>query len=219
MRRFTLFDAAILVFVLVMIPIAYGTYLLFRPAHPQITSVRRLEITREERLTGGQNLAARLKVEGSGFRPLLRATVGETPAIAFIFQTPNTAEVQLSPVPPGPHDLILYDGVQEVARLRNGVSIDPTPSRPAMLRVRLESPTEVTRLITVGDRDVVTSPNAAIVTAIDRDTITVRVGAVPVDDGWQYYDADLKPGVPFTLTTKRYVVKGVVLTVTMEDRP
>ena len=218
MKRFNPFDAAIAVFVVVMIPIAYGTYLLFRPAHPAISSVRQIDVTREERVNS-PDLTAKLKVEGSGFRPLLRAAVDGMPAMAFVFQTPNSAEVQLSvPPAPGPHDLILYDGVQEVARLRAAVSIAPAPSRPAILRIRLDSPAEVTRLVNVGDRDWTPSPNGAVVTAIDRDSLTVRAGAVPAGDGWQYYGADLKPGVPFTLTTKNYVVKGVVLSVTMEDR-
>jgi hypothetical protein len=102
-----------------------------------------------------------------------------------------------------------------VARLRNGVTIDPAPARTATVRVRLDSPVEVTRLVNVGDRD----QYGALVTAIDRDSIVVRLGAMPADDEWQYLGEDLKPGVTLTLTTKRYVVRGVVLNVAMEDKP
>jgi len=48
MKRFTLFDAAIAGFVLVLIPVAYGTYLLFRAPKPVIASVKRVEIAKED---------------------------------------------------------------------------------------------------------------------------------------------------------------------------
>jgi hypothetical protein len=219
MKRFTLFDAAIAGFVLVLLPVAYGTYLLFRAPRPTMASVHRVEITKEERRIGGPGLVAKMKIQGSGFRPLLRATVDDLPAIGFVFESPNSADLLLGAVPPGAHDLVLYDGVQEVARLRNGVTIDPPASRAAMVRVRLESPTEVTRLVAVGDRDWSPNPNGAVVTAIDGDALVVRLGATLLGEGWQYFDEALKPGVPFTLTTKRYVVKGVVLSVTVENTP
>jgi len=218
MKRFTLFDAAIAAFVIVLIPIAYGTWRLFRPPQPAIASVRRVDITKEERRIGGPNLVTKMKIQGSGFRPLLRATIDDVPAIGFVFENPNSADLMLGAIPPGVHDLVLYDGVQEVARAPKAVDIDPTPSVPATLRVHLDSPADVTRLVAVGDRDWTPSPNGAVVTAIDRDSLTVRVGAVPQDDGWQYYGEDLRPGVPFTLTTRRYVVKGVVLSVAMDEK-
>jgi hypothetical protein len=121
-------------------------------------------------------------------------------------------------LPPGLHDLILYDGVQEVARARNVVTIDPPLARRATLRVHLDSPPEVTRLIKTGDRDWTPGPNGAVVTSVDKDMLTVRVGAVPFEAGWQYFGEDLKAGVPFTLTTTDYVVKGTVLSVSMDGK-
>jgi hypothetical protein len=219
MRRINLFDVAVAGFVIVLIPIAYGTWLLFRAPHPLITSVTRVEITREERRIGGPNLVAKLKVRGSGLRPMLRATIDGVPAIGLVFETPNSADLLLGAIPAGSHDLILYDGVQEVARAPGTVSIDPPVARSATLRVRLDSPTDVTRLVRVGDRDWTPSANGAVVTGVDKELLTVRVGAVPLDAGWQYYGEDLKPGVAFTLTTRDYVVKGTVLSVSMDGRP
>ena len=219
MRRTNLFDAGVAGFVLVLIPIAYSTWLLFRTPHPVIASVRRVEITKEERRIGGPNLVAKMKIQGSGLRPMLRAAIDDAPAIGFVFETPNSADLLLGAIPPGSHDLILYDGVQEVARAPKTVSIDPPVARSATLRVRLDSPTEVTRLVKVGDRDWTPSPNGARVTGVDKELLTVRVGAVPLDAGWQYYGEDLKPGVAFTLTTLDYVVKGTVLSVSMDGTP
>ncbi len=127
--RLNLFDAAIVAFVVVLLPIAYGTFLLFRTPAPRITSVARAELTREElRLRAGGRLTAKLKVHGSGFRPLLRASIDDSPAMGFVFENPNSADVLLAEVAPGTHDLVLYDGVQEVARAKGAVAIQPIPS-------------------------------------------------------------------------------------------
>ena len=130
--RINLVDALVLGAVLVLIPLGYGTYLLFRPATPQIESVSQAEITREElRLAGGSVIAAKIKVRGSGFNPMLRASIGDTPAMGFVFENPSSADVILGTVPPGTHDLVLFDGVQEVARARDAVTIE-APSAAAV---------------------------------------------------------------------------------------
>ena len=122
--RFNLVDAAAIGFIIVLLPIGYATYLLFRPSRPVIDSVERFELTREERrIAGGAMLTAKLKVRGSGLNPLLRARIGDTEAVGFVFETPNSADVLVGLVPPGRHDLVLYDGVQEVARKRDAVEI------------------------------------------------------------------------------------------------
>lgn len=122
--RFNLVDAAAIGFIIVLLPIGYATYLLFRPSRPIIDSVERFELTKEERrVAGGAALTAKLKVRGSGLNPLLRARIGDVDAVGFVFETPNSADVLVGLVPPGRHDLVLYDGVQEVARKRDAVEI------------------------------------------------------------------------------------------------
>ena len=125
--RFNLIDAAVAAFVVLLLPIGYATFLLFRPSRPVIDSVTRVEVTKEERrVASGSLLTAKLKVKGSGFNPLLRAAIGSTSAMGFVFETPNSADVLVGLVPPGKHDLVLYDGVQEVARAREAVEIQAT---------------------------------------------------------------------------------------------
>ena len=122
--RFNLIDAAIVAFVVLLLPIGYATFLLFRPSRPVIESVTQVPVTDEERRVSGAGLVlSKLKVKGSGFNPLLRAKVGETPAMGFVFETPNSADVIVGVLPPGKHDLVLMDGVQEVARARDAVQI------------------------------------------------------------------------------------------------
>jgi hypothetical protein len=132
--RFNLVDAAVGAFVLVLIPIAYGTLLLFRSPAPQIASVTRVPVTREERrLAGGSRLSAKLKVRGSGLRPMLRASIDDAPALGFVFENPNSADVLVGETAPGTHDLVIYDGVQEVARAAKTVTIQAVP--PARVRI------------------------------------------------------------------------------------
>ena len=122
--RINLVDAAVLIFVIVLIPVAYGAFLLFRPASPRIESVTQTDLTKEEvRIASGALLSAKLKVKGTGFTPLLRATIGGAPAMGFVFENPNSADVLVGEIAVGSHDLVLFDGVQEVARAKGAVTI------------------------------------------------------------------------------------------------
>jgi hypothetical protein len=128
--RLNVIDALAALFLVGLLPVAYATYLLFRPATPEITSVDRVPITREElRVAGGSAVTAKLKVRGSGFTPMLRARIGDTAALGFVFENPNSADVIVGDVAPGTHDLVLLDGVQEVARARDAFTIEAAPAR------------------------------------------------------------------------------------------
>ena len=125
--RFNLIDAAAAAFIVLLLPLGYATFLLFRPSRPVIESVTRVDVTNEERRVSGAGMViAKLKVKGSGLNPMLRAMIGSTPAMGFVFETPNAADVIVGVVPPGKHDLVLLDGVQEVARARDAVEIHAT---------------------------------------------------------------------------------------------
>jgi hypothetical protein len=216
-KRLNLFDAAVAVFLIVLVPIAYGTYLLFRAPRTAISSVHRVEITQEERRIGGPNLVAKFKVRGSGLRPLLRASIDKEPAIGFVFENPNSADLLVGRVIPGTHDLILYDGVQEIARAPKSVLIQPTPMpHPATVRLRAESPPEVIALVKPGDRDSPFDAAAATVVDVNKDVVTYRLSAEPADPGWQYHGLALRPGLELTVTTPTYILKGTVLSVSIE---
>ena len=123
--KFNLIDAATVIVLLGLLPLGYAAYLLFRPSTPRIESVTQVPLTRQElRVADGATIAAKLKVRGSGFNPLLRAEIGDVPALAFVFENDNSADVLVGDIPPGPHDLVLLDGVQEVARARGAVTIE-----------------------------------------------------------------------------------------------
>ncbi len=322
--RMNLFDAALAAAVVVLVPLAYGTFLLFRAPAPRIASVARVPIASEERrVAGGSRLTAKLKVRGSGLRPMLRASIGSTPALGFVFEDPNSADVLVGDIPPGTHDLVLYDGVQEIARLAKSVTIEaaaapriaaagtfvrldkatadalavgplspgatdailrlapaqstadgwqraaeillqcdpdpqgegcavggvsmiarplPTlrvtgpsasplffstretfPAMPPEVRtavVRLTSAPELLQQVRDGDRDDCMDERAATVVAVgtrraaagraDVD-VTLRLGVDQSPGGWRYRGRVVKAGTPFTLGTERYVVEGIVL--------
>jgi hypothetical protein len=122
--RINIVDAGVLIFILLLIPVGYATFLLFRPERPSIESVTRVEIGNEERrVSSGAILTAKLKVKGTGFNPLLRARIDAVDAVGLVFENPNSMDVIVGVVPPGKHDLVLFDGVQEVARAREAVEI------------------------------------------------------------------------------------------------
>ena len=129
--RFNIVDLAALVLVFALLPLAYGASLLFQAPRPRINEVGQVDITNAERriVAGGSLLSAKLKIKGTGFNPMLRAYVDNSPALAFVYETPNSADVLVGPLPPGAHDLILMDGVQEVARANGAVKIDNLPQR------------------------------------------------------------------------------------------
>lgn len=129
--RINIVDLAALILLLAILPLAYGASLLFQPSRPKITEVGQVDITNAERriVAGGSLLSAKLKVKGTGFNPMLRAYIGDAPALAFVYENPNSADVLAGPLPPGAHDLILMDGVQEVARAAGVVKIESPSNR------------------------------------------------------------------------------------------
>ena len=125
--RVNLADALCVLFVLAVIPAAYTTWLLFRPARVEIHSVERSAITwAEARIAGGLPIRMKLKVRGERLTPMLRAEIGNVQAIGFTFETPQSGDVIIGEnVPMGTHDLVLFEGPHEVARARAAVSIVP----------------------------------------------------------------------------------------------
>lgn len=134
--RLNLVDAAIGGFVVLLVPLAVAAVYLFRAPTPVITSVEMVPLSNiEERSAQGTALGGKLKVRGSGLRPILRVEIGGHAAIAFVFESPASADVLFGELPAGTHDLVLFDGVQEVARA-NGAVVIPEKPTTGTARVR-----------------------------------------------------------------------------------
>ena len=195
--RINLLDAAIGLLVLILIPLAYVAFLLFRTPRPRITAVTPAQLTYiEDRAAGGSDLSGKLKVFGSGLRPVLRASIGTQEALAFIFESPASADVLFGNIEPGTHDLILYDGVQEVARAPHAVTIPPK-GKPATARVRvagalIDLDAETAKALRVGTKYPAAGEAESVLVALgdvmpDVRTLSQPGGAVEVStsDRWQ----------------------------------
>ncbi len=127
--RVNLIDAAAAVLLLVLLPIAYSAYRLFRPPRIEIHSLTPGRVT--------QGDAARLEIKGANLRPYLRAQVGHTQPRRFLIETPSQGEMVIpSDMEPGTYDFTMYDENQQVAALKNALTIVPV-KRPSTASVQL----------------------------------------------------------------------------------
>jgi hypothetical protein len=116
-----LIDLGVLLFVVLLVPLGYGAYVLFHTSPPRVTAVvpSSLEFVR-----GAEQ---HVQIAGQHLRPYLRAKIGASTASAYVVQTPEAAEIRFSDMTPGTYDVILLDESQEVARLPNALTILPPP--------------------------------------------------------------------------------------------
>jgi hypothetical protein len=115
--RVNLVDAVAAIVILVLIPVAYGAYLLFRTPPPKLLSVSPV------RLFEGHN--QRVEIEGTNLRPFMRASFNTTPARSFLIGSTKYALVDVPDLKPGTYDVVLYDYAQEVDRLPKALTVVP----------------------------------------------------------------------------------------------
>lgn len=116
--RWNLFDLALLVLILGLIPLGYAAYLLFRDQPPRIVSVTPNQIQEAPEF--------RLTIKGENFRPYMRVSAGSQQGRDFRFKSTEEAEVPFSAMPSGTYDIVIYDQAQERFRLPNALSITPS---------------------------------------------------------------------------------------------
>lgn len=125
--RYNLLDLALATFLLGLIPLGYGAYLLFKDPVPTLTAVEPGTIQFERNM--------RVAVRGENLRPYMRISLNDLQTRTFLFQDPTRAEVTFAEeIPPGTYDVVLYDFAQERARLPKALTIAP-PALP-VTRVR-----------------------------------------------------------------------------------
>jgi hypothetical protein len=115
--KLNLIDAIVGIFVLLLIPLAYGSYLLFRAPTPTIESMQPVTIL--------EDMPTIVAMTGEHLRPFLRARVGALEA-KFYVQAPTVAELQLPALPPGTYDLTLYDESTQVLFRPRAFTVQPT---------------------------------------------------------------------------------------------
>src|SRR5580765_2025675 len=122
--RVNLIDAVAAFLILVLIPVAFGAYLLFRTPQATLTSVN------PPRLYQGVNL--RVEVVGENLRPFMRVRFNTLQGRTFMIGGTHGAMVDLPDLEPGVYDVSLYDYMQEVSRLPKALTILPLAPVPTV---------------------------------------------------------------------------------------
>jgi len=128
--KVNLIDAAVGIFLLVLIPLGYSAYLLFRDPVPTIVSVEPAQIVEYQPAT--------IRIQGQDLRPYLRARLGDT-EFSFLVESTSAGMVRLTEeevaasrniLPVGTYDLVLLDEARELVRKPGALSVIPAPSPP-----------------------------------------------------------------------------------------
>ena len=122
--KVNLIDAVAAFLILVLIPVAFGAYLLFRTPMPKLTAIN------PAKLAQGPNL--RIETQGENLRPFMRVSFDNLQAKSFMIQTTRGAMVDLPELGAGTYDVVLYDHMQEVSRLPKALTILPLAPVPTV---------------------------------------------------------------------------------------
>ena len=124
-RRLNLVDAAVVLVLAILIPLAYLAYLLFRPPQPRLVGVTPTSIV--------QGISGRLLIQGQNLRPFMRISLNDVQAKNFAITSVTGAEADLpTTLAPGTYDVVLYDYAQEVSRLPRAVTVVPAAPTPSL---------------------------------------------------------------------------------------
>jgi hypothetical protein len=113
--RINIIDAAVLLLLVAMIPLAYGAVILFRQPEPVLRAVEPSVLSPR---------VERIRITGENLRPFLRVSFNDHQGTTFALIDAQTAEVRVPELPAGSYDVILYDVAREVSRLRGAVTVE-----------------------------------------------------------------------------------------------
>lgn len=122
--RVNLIDAIAAAVVVVLIPAAYGAYLLFRTPAAKLTAVKPAKI-----YAGG---TTRVEVEGHDLRPFMRVSFNDVQGKSFLIGSTTSAQIDLPDLPAGTYDVVLYDYSQEMDRLSKAFTVLPITPLPTI---------------------------------------------------------------------------------------
>lgn len=168
--RVNLIDFALIAFVLILIPLGYGAYRFLRTPLPRIGGVTPNPLPYKK---GDQ----RIRITGENFRPFLRVTVGSADAKAFLVERRDAAEVVFDGPPAGTYDLALFDFAEELARVRNAVTIGARPTPPVQIVGHFTGDAAAANALAPGAKlpDAAATPLEVVAVQADRlRTVTLR---------------------------------------------
>lgn len=223
--KLNLIDAAVALFVLALVPLAYASWVFFRTPSPVLTGITPPVV----HAGGGQMIA----LHGRHLRPYLRVFVGSNPA-EYLFASPERAEIRLPPLQVGSFDVAVFDGADELARFPNAVTLS---ADELLLQVRFQVRPEVLEHV----RSTLPQPNGPTPSTASGPVVesyeltddllgttkqdllqgrlnviraVVRVFAVKTGDGWRLDDQTLCVGCSLTIRTPTYrLTNGDILSI------
>jgi hypothetical protein len=122
--RVNLIDLLAVVALVVVVPVAYGSYLLFRTPAPRLLAITPATVH------PGPNL--RVTVTGENLRPFMRVSFDANQGRTFLIGSTTAAQVDLPDLGPGTYDVVLYDYTQEVSRLPDALTVLPGAPIPTV---------------------------------------------------------------------------------------
>jgi hypothetical protein len=126
--RFNLIDVIAAIAILLLLPVAFGAYLLFRTPPAKLRSIEPVSLHQ------GPNL--RIVVSGTNLRPFMRVSFNAVQGRDFMIAAPTWAQVDLPDLPAGVYDIGLFDNGQLLDRLPKALTIlsaAPTPTVELMV--------------------------------------------------------------------------------------
>jgi hypothetical protein len=122
--RVNLIDAVAAVVFILVVPIAYGSYLLFRTPPAKLTAVAPAS------LYEGPNL--RIGIGGRNLRPFMRVSFDDIQGKTFMVSSTTNAAIDLPDLKPGTYDVVLYDHMEEIDRLKKAFTLLPLAPQPTV---------------------------------------------------------------------------------------
>lgn len=230
-----LIDALVGAFVLLLVPLAYGAFLLFRVPVPTVTAVEPAAVLEHEPAT--------LKVTGQNLRPFLRVYFGTTASGDYLIQSPTLAEVKVPNLAAGSYDLVLFDEGKELVRVPAALTV-VVAYAPALatLAVQFVVRPQVAEYVKAGIEDLGGATLTALkappqrttgLTAIDVGVgrlvqmeqpvavfeATVRAPVMRTPAGLLYRGKPVRAGALLTFETFSYSMDGSILDVRIEPEP
>lgn len=115
--RINLIDAIAAFALVVLVPVAYGAYLLFRTQPATLRAVQPTKVYQ------GPN--ARIVIDGENLRPFMRVSFNTVQGRTFLIGSTKSAQVDLPDLEPGVYDVVLFDYMREVSRLPKALTVLP----------------------------------------------------------------------------------------------
>jgi hypothetical protein len=122
--RVNLIDAVAAIAIVLVIPLSYGAYLLFRTPPATLTGIS------PTTLYQGPNL--RVSIDGKNLRPFMRVSFNDVQGRTFMIGSTTSASIDLPDLEPGVYDVVLYDHKEEVDRLKAALTMLPLAPQPTL---------------------------------------------------------------------------------------